>query len=167
MKKIVSIVLVVMLLLCNGISVLAEENTTPPANQISDNPIFAEDEKVFPFSTNSDDSLGMDRDGFELVVIRSGISKASSSSVKVSVTTTGNTICLQIGGISSIQRWYNNEWQRYYTFSFWDYGVSTCSDTRTITVESGYYYRITTTHKAFSPESMKIGYTTTTSILVN
>ena len=163
MKKIISLLLVIALLLCNGISVLSEEISTPPADQISSDLNFASDSKTF--LTNGTHSRD---DDFAIVYIYSGIAKASSSSVAVFATTTANQSCSTIGGISIVQRWYSNEWQTYDSFSFEDYVVSTVTDIRTISVESGYYYRVTTIHLAISADATyESAFTTTKSIYVN
>lgn len=167
MKKIVSFLLIITLLLCNGISVLAEEIPTPPSDQISNNPDFAFYEKYFNINHDENSSTRSGEDGLGIIYIQGSISKNDSSSVIITATTTANIICMDIGGSVCIERWYNNEWQTYFAYSFGSHAVSSYSTTNIIPVDSGYYYRIFTTHLAFSLYSTVYMSATSKSIYVN
>ena len=167
MKKIVSFLLTITLLLCNGIAVLAEEIPTPPADQISSNPNYAFAEKYFLINPAGNASPNAGEDGLGLVYVHASISPNSSSSVLVTATTTANIICMDIGGFVCIERWINNDWSTYYLYPFWSHGVASFSTSEIITVESGYYYRIHTTHIAISMHSTASATIRTTSVLIN
>ena len=167
MKKIVSFLVIVTLLFPHGINVLADEIPTPPANQISSNPTFASDEKYFPVNPIQNSPMGDGGDGLNLMLIQSTITKESSTSVTVTATTTANLVCIDIGAAVEIQRWHNNAWEHFYTLSFWDAGLSSTSITETISVATGFYYRVHTLHMASTWISSRTGYTTTKSILIN
>ena len=166
MKKIVSFLLTITLLLCNGFTVSAEEIPTPPADQISFNPNYAFDENYYFFDPNQNNPNSSGGDGLGLIYIYSGIRK-SGSNITASFTTTANLECTYIGAAVIIQRWNNNSWETVYSFSVWDYDVSSVSATKTINVDSGFYYRVRAMHVAATLLSSKSGVTVTQSILVN
>lgn len=167
MKRIGSLLLVVTLMFCNGLNALADETSAPPSNQISRDPNFSSDSISFPVGMDSDGIMLTGEDGLQFIYIKSSISKGSSSSVIVSATSTANLICMNIGGTVRVQRWINNEWTTYYTFIAWGHGVSTYTTTKTVSVEPGYYYRVTANHTAITEQSGKYGTTTAKSIYIN
>ena len=167
MKKIVSFLLTITLLLCNGIAVLAEEIPMPPADQISSNPSYAFVEKHFYYDQDENSSTRAGEDGMGIVYINALILPKSSNSVSISLTTTANMICMEIGGIYRIERWINNDWSIYTIDSFWSRSASSGSIETDISVESGYYYRIYCIHMAFSTRTTASIISTTESVLVN
>lgn len=168
-QKTILLALVVALLCCGALPVQAAEISAPPADQISSDLNYASVSKSFPVEIEMGDAgtLSTGEDGMQMVYVKASISKASSSSVVVSITTTANVICMDIGASVGVERWINNEWTPYSYLSLWAHGVSTMTETRVVTVESGYYYRINTTHMSISEYSTKFGYTTTKSVFVN
>ena len=167
MKKIVSFLLIITLLLCNGISVLAEEIPTPPADQISNNPDCASIELFFPINHSGITLPNAGEDGLGIIYTQASISPYGSGSVIISVTTTANMLCMNIGGYAIIERWNNNTWSSYYTISFWSHNTSTYTATYNVAVESGYYYRVRSIHIADSEHSSVSVYAITKSIIVN
>lgn len=159
MKKMLTFLLTLTLLLTNLGAVLAETVSAPPANQISANPNFASVEKTFHEAINSRD-LSID-------FIRSSIGKKSSSSISVSAVTETNTVAVRIGGTIYVQQWKNNGWSNYGSTGFWEYSTARASTVKTISVESGYYYRLKVYHTASDANDLTQVVSTTTSILVD
>lgn len=166
-KTFIAFLLVVVLTCYNTLNALANEVSAPPASQISSNPNYSIDSKSFPLAKMSDDIQLTGKDGLQWIHVQSSISKASSSSVTVMAISTANIICMDIGGTVRIKRWINNNWETYCTFFFWGHGVSTYTETKTISVEPGYYYKVTCNHTAISEQSGKYATSTTKSIYVN
>ena len=168
-QKTILLAMVVVLLCCGVLPVQAAEISAPPADQISSDLNYASVSKSFPIEIEMGDAQPQlsGEDGMQMVYIKASISKASSSSVVVSITTTANIKCMEIGGSVGIERWINNKWELFKSFSRWEYGVSTMTATEEFPVETGYYYRISVTHMATSEYSVKFGYSTTKSVLVN
>ena len=168
-QKTILLAMVVALLCCGVLPVQAAEMSAPPADQISSDLNYASVSKSFPIEIEMGDAgtLSTGEDGMQMVYVHAAISKASSSSVTVTITTTANVMCMDIGASVGIERWINNAWEPYTYLSLWAHGVSTMTETRTVSVETGYYYRINATHMSISEYSTKFGYTTTRSVLVN
>ena len=160
-QKTILLAMVVALLCCGVLPVQAAEISAPPADQISSDLNYASVSKSFPIEIEMGDAQP------QMVYIRASISKASSSSVTVTVETVANLKCIDIGASVEIQRWINNAWEPYTYLSLWAHGVSRMEETRTVSVETGYYYRINTTHMCISEKSSKYGSSTTKSVLVN
>jgi hypothetical protein len=170
MKKMASLLMVLCFLLVGGTAnAFADEIPTPPLSQISSNPNYASVSWRNPafINGNPDGIMGTGQDGLQIVFASASISKASSSSVSIYATTESNIISNEIGGIIYIERWNNNGWENYDTYSFRDYFIDVCSGSATIGVESGYYYRLSVTHIAGTGFSTKSAYSTTASVLVN
>ncbi len=169
MKKMVSLLMVLCLLLVGGtITAFTEEIPTPPLAQISSDPNYASVSLHYSvFDGKNDGTMGTGQDGLQIVFASAAISKAGSSSVSIYATTESNIISTEIGGTVRVQRWINNGWETYQTYSFWDYITDECTGAATVGVESGYYYRLYVTHVAGTGYSTKTAYSTTASILVN
>lgn len=159
MKKMLTFLLTLTLLLTNLGAVLAETVSAPPANQISANPNYASVEKYFP-------EAGDTRD-FAIDFIRSTIGKKSSSSISVSAVTETNTTAIRLGGTIYVQQWKNNSWHNYGSTGFWDYDTTRASTLQTLSVETGYYYRLKVYHTASDNSGTIQVVSTTTSILVD
>lgn len=162
MKKIVVFLLMIALMMTNLGAVLADTVSAPPANQISSNPNYSNIENTFS-ALNDTGSRGKP----SIVFTRAGISKNSSSSVKIVATTESNVTSLKIGGRMIIQQWNNNAWNTYKTSSFWAYNTTQATSTKTITVASGYYYRLVVTHIASNHDGTSAKTSTTNSLLIN
>ena len=170
MKKMASLLMVLCFLLVGGTAnAFADEIPTPPLSQISPNPNYASVSWRNPafINGNPDGIMGTGQDGLQITYASAGISKSSSSSIYISVTTESNIESTEIGGIIRIQRWINNSWENYEVHSFWDYITDECSVSTTVGVDSGYYYRLSVTHIAGTGYSTKTAYSTTGGILVN
>ena len=140
MKKIVSFLLTITLVFCNGFTILAEEIPTPPADQISSNPYFAFVEKDFS---------QIFRDGENEIwisFVRTSITYKGSSSIGIYIRTEANEECVSIEATVLVQRWHNNMWETYSTLGYYDYFVSEQVVRDTLSVESGYYYRLSVLH---------------------
>jgi hypothetical protein len=162
MKKIVVILLTLILTMTNLGTVLADTISAPPASQISANPNYASVEKTFSVSNEAGT-----RGKPSITFTRAGISKSSSTSVTISATTESDITSLKIGGQMSVQRWINNAWSTYKTTSFWSYNTYRATSTKTITVPTGYYYRLYVTHIASNNDGTSSKTLITNSVLVN
>lgn len=162
MKKTLICMLVFVLMFTNLSSILAEPVSAPPANQISANPDFAEVEWML----SSEREVG-NRGAPTIVYLEATIGKSSSTSITISAETDTDIVCAFIGGHVTVQRWINNSWDTYYSYSFWDYNKAIGTTTRTVTVASGYYYRLVVAHVASNADGTVGKQSTTTSILVN
>ena len=154
MKKTILIVLVALVAIMLSMTVgLAD---TPPANEISPNLSSA-----FTSWTNP-----MRSSGLTITYVEAGISVTGSGLYLHGVTET-NIEAMDVGGVATIQRWENNTWNTYKQVRF--AAVFACSATldRTVSVESGYYYRMVLTHTAEDEEIMKYCTSTTRSVYVN
>lgn len=142
MKKVLSLVLALVLMLGGSVSVLAEiAQSIPPLSQISPNPNSA------TFTWRKDVST-QDVETKEICYTEIGISKASSSSVSIYQITETNAKAAVIHGLMFVQRWYNNKWEEYTTCEFDKGNTTVCETAYTVNVESGYYYRLAVTHVA-------------------
>lgn len=162
MKKTVAFLLALILMLTNLGAVLAETISAPPADQISATSGFASVEKKF-FSTRETAAKGAP----SIILVRASIKKSSSSSITVSAVTETMNAASQIGGYMNIQRWMNNKWTTYKTVRFWEYYASYASAKKTVTVPSGYYYRLNVKHVAVNGDGVVGKSVTTTSVFVN
>lgn len=142
MKKVLSLVLALVLMLGGSVSALAETaQSIPPLSQISSNPNSA------TFTWRKDVST-QDVETKEICYTEIGISKASSSSVSIYQITETNAKAAVIHGLMFVQRWYNNKWEEYTTCEFDKGNTTVCETAYTVNVESGYYYRLAVTHVA-------------------
>ena len=154
MKKVIAVLLTLVLILTNGITVLAEEVSAPPANQISADPNFSYAIYVASVNTEKEERLRSGEDGLIIVMAESSISKGSGS-VTIHARTDSNIISAQIGGTVRIQRWKDNKWNNYYSTNFFAFSTASHSTTKTVSVESGYYYKLYVTHIAITPSTTK------------
>ena len=159
MKKMLAVLLTLTLMLTNLGAVLAETVSAPPASQISANPNYASVEKAFPASGNTRN--------FAIDYISSAIGKKSSSSISASAITETNTTAIRIGGTIYVQQWKNNAWRNYTSTTFWAYTTARASTIKSISVESGYYYRLKVYHTATDNTTTVQVVSTTSSVLVN
>lgn len=142
MKKVLSLVLALVLMLGGSVSALAETaQSIPPLSQISPNPNSA------TFTWRKDVST-QDIEKKEICYTDIGISKAGSSAVSISQITQTNAKAVAIQGWMYVERWYNNRWEEYKTYDFFQSNSILCETGYTVTVESGYYYRLAVTHIA-------------------
>ena len=131
----------------------------PPVELISDNPNFSIVDwhlNVMPLA-----------DELKLTRMTASISKSDSSHVYVKGVTEANKICYRIGGYMTIQQWKDNQWNKYTTASYHAYDTSEASGSGTLSVASGYYYRVIIDHQGSASGGTASGVTTTKSVLVN
>lgn len=156
MKKYFSIALLLTLLM-TLVCVSALADDVPPASEISENPNCAETEWYNPLRD----------DDFKISYTSSGISKKSSTQVSISATTETNKKAYDIGGTMVVQQWKNNKWNNYYSVGFYGADKTSHSGSATVTVESGYYYRLKVSHTASMVGASASATSTTKSILVD
>lgn len=162
MKKVLALVLSLVLMLGGSAAALAETaQSIPPLSQISSNPNSA------TFTWRNDVST-QDVEKKEICFVETAISKASSSSVSIFQTTETNAKAAVIQGFMFVQRWNNNKWEKYATREFNKGNTTLCESAYTVTVESGYYYRLAVTHIAIFADGENSSCNTyTSSVYVN
>jgi len=156
MKKILVVLTVAFLFtLTLGSQTFAEE-VQPPQMQTADTATFSSIAWSNQLATSS----------FQISYVDSTISKVSSTSVKVSASTEANSTADDIGGTITIQRWKDNQWSSYKTVSFYGFDRDSYSTTKTVSIASGYSYRLSVYHTASLGSSSDSVRSTTNSILV-
>ena len=140
-------------------SIALADDDVPPPELISENVTFSVVDWHRAVMT-IDDELKLNR-------MTAAISKVDSTHVYVKGVTEANKTCYRIGGYMTIQQWKDNKWNSYTTASFTDANTDETSATGTLSVASGYYYRLVVNHYANHSDGNAYGMTTTKSILVN
>ncbi len=132
MKKLLSLVLSFLLLasLCPALA------DTPPADQIA-----TSGESYVEWYNKARVSADL------ISYTNTGIS-AGSGCVLIRGTTETYSVVDTIGLTYLVQRWETDEWVNYYSTICTKFDSAIISDIRTVSVESGYYYRLYTIHKA-------------------
>lgn len=87
-------------------------------------------------------------DEFTFLKISNEITALSSTDLQVKASTQVNQTAEILGGRIYVERWENNKWNYYSSTGFSSVNSTTASTTRTLTVESGYYYRSKVVHDA-------------------
>ena len=147
MKKVLALVLSLVLMLGGSAAALAETaQSIPPLSQISSNPNSA------TFTWRSDVST-QDVEKKEMCYTEISITKKSSTSVSIYQITETNAKAAAIQGFMFVQRWNNNKWEKYATREFNKGNTTLCESAYTVTVESGYYYRLAVSHFAVFVDS--------------
>lgn len=162
MKKVLALVLSLVLMLGGSAAALAETaQSIPPLSQISSNPNSA------TFTWRSDVST-QDVEKKEICYTQTSISKLSSTSVSIFQTTETNAKAAVIQGFMFVQRWNNNKWEEYASRDFFKGNTTLCETSYTVSVESGYYYRLAVSHIAlFADGGNSSCNTYTSSVYVN
>lgn len=162
MKKIAVFLLALTLMMTNVGTLLADTVSAPPASQISADLNYASVEKTYGITDESGT-----RGKPSIVFTRAGISKSSSTSVVITATTESNIVSEKIGGQMTVQRWINNSWNTYKTTSFWSYNTSRATASKSVSVPSGYYYRLVVMHVATNVDGTSSKASITRSVLAN
>ncbi len=161
MKKVFLIMLVI-IIASVSIEAFAEALfDTPPASQISSNLDYAS--TTWSSSTQKD----IEDSNFAIIFVNDSISKSSSTSVSVFSLTQTNATAGAIIVELCVQRWYNNKWENYSTTDLQAIGTDSCSGSLTISVQSGYYYRLAASHLASQLGQISTVHTYTKSVFVN
>ena len=158
-KRFFLVTLLLMLALLACCSVALADDDVPPAEMISDNLHFSCVEWHRDVMTIADDAFALTR-------ATASISKKDSTHVAVRGVTQANDICYLIGGSMTVQRWKDNKWNYYTSASYNDRSTNKVTGEFTLTVESGYYYRLVVDHYAHSNSGSAYGTSTTNSVLV-
>jgi len=138
-KRIFQLFVAIVLLFSISVPALAE-SSTPPASDLSPNPDYyygTWTAGISPMST-----------AIAISSATYNISKASSTSVNVSASTTANQTADVVGGTIYLQQWNGTAWINIKSRNFIAYDSNYDSDSTTWTVTSGYYYRTKTVHSA-------------------
>lgn len=167
MKKTLTIVLSLVLLLLSFSNAYAESVTSvPPAHQISSDPDYSyvrwENSEA---DVNDGNQSRAGEDGLEIMCAESGIS-AGSRSIYVTASTYANLNTLEVGGYIEVQVYRDDHWEAYTGYEFLGSGSSKTVE-RTFSVEPNYYYRVQVLHYALTHYTYRSLYTTTQSVLVN
>ena len=155
MKRTFLLLMTILMTVCFSSTALAVE--TPPADQVSDTPF-----RDSGFWTNR-----LRTEEFDISYTSYGIEKNSSTSVFVSGTTRTNQTATRVSVLVTVQQWKNNKWNNYDSIDAHVYGGTECSRSDTVSVDSGYYYRVKVTHNAFGDTDSKTKYSYSKSVLVN
>ena len=136
MKRFISVCLTLTLLfVCCGVAFAVE---APPVDQIASN-LTGDNGEWFNLLRSS---------GFAINYTSYSFQKASSTSVFAAGRTETNQTADSVRVLITVQQWKNNNWNNYTSTSNRTYNSTVCSHSKTITVTSGYYYRIHITHSA-------------------
>lgn len=87
-------------------------------------------------------------DEFTFLKATNEIAVLSSTDLQVKASTQVNQTAGTLGGRIYIERWENNKWNYYSSTGFSSVNSTKASTTRTLTVESGFYYRSKVVHDA-------------------
>lgn len=143
-----------LLFTCCGVAFAAE---TPPADQIASN-----------FTSDSGEWFNLLRSSdFTIIYTSYSFQKSSSTSVFAAGTTETNQTADSVRVLITVQQWANNRWNNYSSTSNRSYSSDTCSHAKTITVASGYYYRIHVTHSATLDDTVVSKNSYSKSVMVN
>ena len=156
MKKLLSFIAALVLLSCFAFSAFAE-GSTPPPEEISDDPTHA-GTFWYDYSRAGDE--------LKITATSSSFDIASSSSVYVTGSTTANLVADTIGGTFVIEQWTNKGWKKYTDKGFLTVGTSYAEGSKTISVDPGYYYRMTIYHTAVYLDTSRSKTSTTKSLYV-
>ena len=136
MKKFISVCLTLTLLFtCCRVAFAVE---APPSDQIASNLTSDSGEWFNPLRSS----------GFAINYTSYSFQKTSSTSVFAAGRTETNQTADSVRVLITVQQWKNNSWNNYTSTSNRTYDSTVCSHSKTITVSSGYYYRIHVTHSA-------------------
>ena len=161
MKKLLLVILAIILATTTNTCALADTISLPPADQISSNP----NQSVYTWQ-KMNVSAETDNEP-EIVFTQESISKVSSTSVAIFAMSQANATASTMVLNMVVQRWRNNTWEPYQTVSELQQLVSFLTRSATVTVESGYYYRLAVTHIAVFPGKFNTVKGHTESLFVN
>ena len=88
--------------------------------------------------------------GYYLKSGMSSITKVGTGKIGVGGSTTGQRVVDEISVTVKVQRLVNGNWQQYYTWSAEKTNAAYVSTSKTLTVPTGYYYRVVCSHYAAS-----------------
>ncbi len=157
MKKLLTFLVLLSLLIGVTGSMATAGEMNPLPEQISDTPDYASVRWFNPLKSSD----------FAISYVESSIKKASSASVTISATTETNETADDIGGMMTIQKWENNKWNDYKNISFYAFDRDTFSASKTVSVDSGFFYRLTVHHSAHQGIESDAVRSTTKSVEVN
>lgn len=160
MKKRVLFAALLVLAMLTSCAIALADNDVPPPDQISSNPNLSMYEWRRPVMTIAED------DALSLTRVTGSISKVSSTCVSIRAVTEANKFCTVVGGTMYVEQWKNNAWNSYHSTTFSTVNGYSASATNTVTVESGYYYRLVVKHRASSFGEQAYNVSSTGSILV-
>lgn len=167
MKRILSVLLSVILLLTTVTNVYASESTIQSGSHVSTNSASS---TVTWINPNYNELLLGSRaygdDGLEIMFAKAGISR-SGSSVVITARTTTNISARKIGGTVYLQKLVDNQWVTCYSYSFFETDSTLASTTRSVSVETGTSYRVRVRHEARSEYTAKVVTNTSEAIAVN
>ena len=136
MKKLISVCLALTLLFVCSNAAFATE--APPFSQIASNLTSDSGEWFNPLRSS----------GFAINYTSYSFQKLSSTSIFAAGRTETNQTADAVRVLIIVQQWANNRWNNYTATSNRSYDSTVCSHSQTISVASGYYYRIYVTHSA-------------------
>lgn len=127
-----------LLLICMMIPAAYADASMPPADQISPDLTHASYSWRNPARST---------DEYTITYVECGISPVSGGLFISAVTEASRSID-NVGGVATVERWENGSWEVYYQGYFGALDSDRGEMNRTITAESGYYYRLVISHTA-------------------
>ena len=125
-------------------AVALADNDVPPPEQISDDLNFSLVDWYLDVMPMADD--------LKITRATTGIYRLDSTHIGLRGVTQTNKICAHIKGYMVVQQWKNNQWNKYTSASYSVFGKAEGSGEFSISVESGYYYRLVMDHYALDYE---------------
>lgn len=163
--KSVLMVSVCTLIMSNNLNAAEPEQRVIPDNCItSQEPQESEVTEVFEWNFNDED--GIMPYGTYFAFGRAGIAKESSSSVYISGSTSCYENCATVKVNITLQKLKNGSWRYVTERSNTEYNTAFSSVSDTISVESGYYYRVVSVHSATKNGKTETGAATSSNIYV-
>ena len=156
MKKIVSIIMSLILVLGFG-------NVGEMKVQASDEMICIDGSYLLNDETELTGDMAISTYGYYLKSGTSTLSEISTGKIGVGGSTTGQRVVDEISVIVVVQRLVNGSWQNYHTFSAEKTNAAYVSTSKTLTVPTGYYYRVCCSHYA----STDTGYSNTNALYID
>ena len=144
MKKQMLFLIALVLALTTCFTAAAEFESTPPLNEISSNPDMA----YYTWYSEVYSLNSLEEVDPNIIFTNSSISKTSSTSVTVSGQCDTNCTADEIWMELCVQQWKNNKWNDYSVSYAIDFNTSSFYSSKSVTVESGYYYRLKATYLA-------------------
>lgn len=145
-KKVLSKVVAFMVVCSLCFSSVLTVGAAEPMSTVADNVVLTLDE-------NAEGNMTIMPRGTYLMDGECGISNKGNGRLYASGSTTANTTVNYVGVTVSIERLVNGSWTPYYSWSTSGASTSYVSTSKTLLVETGYYYRVCATHTAgmYSP----------------
>lgn len=143
MKKIVSIIMSLVLVFVLGVGTVGEMKV-----RASDEIICIDGSYLLNDETESTGDMEISTYGYYLKSGTSTLSEISTGKIGVGGSTTAQRIVDEISVTVVVQRLENGSWKNYHTWTAEKTDAAYVSTSKTLTVATGYYYRVCCSHYA-------------------